>query len=172
MYYRNCAAVLILTSAFINVACGDIYRWDNGKVIPGTEGRTLTLGSDFSGLDLEYADLSGVYVEGVNLSGADLYRSDLSYGRMDGGSLENANVAEANMTGRYFSVVNLKNANFAGSTINWAGFPYSKLTKDQLYTTASYQAKDLKGIQLHNNDLTDWSFSGAGPFPFLAVARI
>ena len=33
-------------------------------------------------------------------------------------------------------------------------------TQTQLASTASYQAKDLQGIQLESNDLTGWDFSG------------
>ena len=33
-------------------------------------------------------------------------------------------------------------------------------TKEQLYSTASYQEKDLQGITLSSNDLTTWDFSG------------
>ena len=32
-------------------------------------------------------------------------------------------------------------------------------TAAQLYSTASYQAKDLHGIQLYNTDLTSWNFA-------------
>ena len=33
-------------------------------------------------------------------------------------------------------------------------------TKEQLYSTASYQQKNLRGIGLSGNDLTGWDFSG------------
>ena len=33
-------------------------------------------------------------------------------------------------------------------------------TKEQLYSTASYQEKNLQGIGLDGNDLSGWDFSG------------
>ena len=36
----------------------------------------------------------------------------------------------------------------------------SGFTKEQLYSTASYQQRNLRGIGLRGNDLTGWDFSG------------
>ena len=47
----------------------------------------------------------------------------------------------------------IRSASFASTTDS--GF-----TKEQLYSTASYQSGDLTGIDLSDNDLTDWDFSG------------
>ena len=47
--------------------------------------------------------------------------------------------------------------------VKGASFAYTTskgLTKEQLYSTASYQAGDLAGIWLHGNDLTGWNFAG------------
>ena len=40
-----------------------------------------------------------------------------------------------------------------------ADFGGSNLTADQLYSTASYQAKDLHGIGLDGCDLTGWNLA-------------
>ena len=47
----------------------------------------------------------------------------------------------------------VRGADFAGTTDY--GF-----TAAQLYATASYQAGDLSGIDLHYDDLTGWNFAG------------
>jgi hypothetical protein len=41
-----------------------------------------------------------------------------------------------------------------------SGTTSSGFTKEQLYSTASYQANNLAGIQLHYNDLSGWNFNG------------
>jgi uncharacterized protein YjbI with pentapeptide repeats len=47
----------------------------------------------------------------------------------------------------------IKDADFTGTTSH--GF-----TKEQLYSTASYAQKDLRGIRVSNNDLSNWNFVG------------
>ena len=60
----------------------------------------------------------------------------------------------------------LTNANLAG---RWSrgdasellcGTTRSGFTREQLYSTASYQQRNLRGIGLSFNDLTGWDFSG------------
>jgi uncharacterized protein YjbI with pentapeptide repeats len=41
-----------------------------------------------------------------------------------------------------------------------AGFGGSDITKEQLYSTASYKAKDLSGISFYGHDLTGWNLAG------------
>ena len=83
-------------------------------------------------------------------------------------TLTDADFSESNLIGARFSKTPilcrnaLKNVDFRDATINNAvlgnvtplGF-----TEDQLYSTASYKAKDLQGVLLNNNDLTSWGFS-------------
>ena len=56
----------------------------------------------------------------------------------------------------------LTDANLTGALVTRADFWETTsrgFTKKQLYSTASYQAKDLQRINLANNDLTSWDFS-------------
>ena len=48
---------------------------------------------------------------------------------------------------------------FSGQEIQYADFSGSNLTKEQLYSTASYQATNLQGIHLSGNDLSGWKLA-------------
>ena len=68
-----------------------------------------------------------------------------------------------NLTNAHFEYATLTNANFTDTIITRAYFqdtPFYGLTKEQLYSTASYKNKDLRGISLSYNDLTGWDFHG------------
>ena len=85
------------------------------------------------GIGLEYNDLTGWDFSGQNLTNAVSVFSTLT----------NANLTGAVVTGASF-----------GETTS-RGF-----TQAQLASTASYQTKNLQGIELWCNDLTGWDFSG------------
>jgi len=136
----NVWAQLFAAVFFGAAACGDILRWDNGQVIPGTEG--ITPGP-------------GVHLENRNLAFAELSEKNLA----------NAYFTGANLHRAHFRSSNLTNAELTGAFISGAGFLRTGLTKEQLYSTASYQTKDLRGILFSNvgqsaRNLTGWDFSG------------
>jgi hypothetical protein len=57
----------------------------------------------------------------------------------------------------------LTKANLSGALVTGANFSITTeygFTKQQLYSTDSYQTKNLAGIDLAYNDLTGWDFSG------------
>lgn len=88
---------------------------------------------DLSGVEFWYGDVSGWDFKGQNLSGANFYWSTLT------------------------------NANFENAIINMTNFTNMNsdgLTKEQLYSTASYKNKDLRCIQMWHNDISGWDFSG------------
>ena len=64
------------------------------------------------------------------------------------GALTNANLNGANLTNAYLYGATLTNADFTGATVTGADFGGTSLTLSQLYSTASYQAKDLQGVEL------------------------
>jgi hypothetical protein len=53
-------------------ALADIYRWDTGEVIPGTEGIEPEAGLQLLGMDLSYAELPDAYLDRANFNGSDL----------------------------------------------------------------------------------------------------
>jgi uncharacterized protein YjbI with pentapeptide repeats len=169
-------------------AQADIFRWDNGQLIPGTEGITpgpgVDLGSasgqwnspqrnlrfaDFSsGLDLTLAIFYNSWLDDSRFNGANLTRANLV-----GASLTNADLSGTNLTNASLGfagcpiacggVAILTNANLSGAVVTGAQFDGNTsfgFTKEQLYSTASYQQRNLGGIRLRYNDLTGWDFSG------------
>ena len=68
---------LILAAPFTLHA--DIYRWDTGAVIPGTEGIMPWPGVQLDHRELEYARLGGwIRNQGMDLTGASFEESNLS----------------------------------------------------------------------------------------------
>ena len=88
-----------------------------------------------------------------NLSGLDLSENDLTAWDFSG----------QNLTDARFDFTTLTGTNFTGSTITGARFSDTTdggFMKEQLYSTASYQAKNLQGIMLRSNVLDGWDFRG------------
>jgi uncharacterized protein YjbI with pentapeptide repeats len=139
------SVILLLAT---NAAHADIYRWDNGQVIPGTEG--ITPGP-------------GVQLGHTSLENANLTKVDLSGGTFEAANLSSANFSMATLRNAWFWQCTLTNANLTGAVIEGADFGDTTsrgFTKEQLYSTRSYQAKSLTGIVLQLNDLTGWDLSG------------
>ncbi len=90
---------------------------------------------DLRGIDLASNNLTGWDFRGQNLSGAMLWSSTLS---------------DVDFTDTILSDASIRFAAFGGVR----GF-----TVDQLYSTASYQARELDGVDFAGFDLTGWDFS-------------
>ena len=80
----------------------DIYRWDTGEVIPGTEGIEPGPGVDLSHMDLEYADLSLGDLTGVNFEAANLANASLRSSTLTG-----ANLIDVDLTSAYLALSEL-----------------------------------------------------------------
>ncbi|MCA9214244.1 MAG: pentapeptide repeat-containing protein [Planctomycetales bacterium] len=150
--WRRTAMLAVAVSVTCSTANADIYRWDNGELIPGTEGIEPGPGVRFWDLDLTAANLAS-----TNLTGADLsfVRSPTSLAEADlsGANLTNASLLNAPLTNAVLSGAVIAGANLSGPSS-------SGLTKEQLYSTASYQDKDLRGVRFVGRDLTGWDFRG------------
>ena len=82
---------------------------------------------------------------------------------LSGTNLTNAQLGGFGCPFACASAAILTNANLAGAVVTGAGFHATTsngFTKEQLYSTASYQQRNLRGIGLSGNDLTGWDFSG------------
>lgn len=103
------------------------------------------------------------YYQGRNLSDQSFY----------GRSLENANFNNCNLQGASLESTCIKNATFEDSDIRGASFflcSYDipnvnfyhpdNFRAEQIYATASYKQKDLTGVNLGDNFLSGWDFSG------------
>lgn len=141
----NILVVMVLAGMLGAPAVGQIYRWDNGELIPGTEEISPGPGLRISSFDLYAADFSG----GLDLSRSSFTQCNLRMARFN----------NANLTDAFFITSSIDGAEFSGAIINKARLP-GHFTADQLYSTASYQAADISGVWLSENALADWDFSG------------
>lgn len=85
----------------------------------------------------------------IYLTGADFTDANLSGVLFD--AKENGYSAQIFLDGAVFENANISYAKFYGAS----GF-----TKEQLYSTASYKNKNLRGIELSVKNLSGWNFSG------------
>jgi uncharacterized protein YjbI with pentapeptide repeats len=128
-------------------------------------------------------DLAGAEIRGINLgftgitlhqlySTSSYHSHDLSGINFAYNDLAGGNFAGQNLTNTEFNGATLTGADFNGADVRGASFPVAydcgfdgckelgRLTLAQLYSTASYQARDLNGISLTNSDLAGANFAG------------
>ena len=112
--------------------------------------------TDLSGWDLTGLDLSGSDFSDATLVGTHFGGSDLRYVEFRGAKLNHSDFSEANLTGVGLSDAVLANSDLSDAIIVGAGFSGTTrlgFTREQFYSTASYRDRDLKGINLGENDL-------------------
>ncbi len=153
-------------------ASAQIYRWDNGELIPETDAvepgqwgsyfadwnsdeRNLHY-ADFSNLDLTGASFSDSWLDHARFRDANLTRANLYGATLEGADLKNADLTSTDLRYSALANANLSGAFVSGANLN--GTTRRGFTKDQLYSTASYLAKDLRGIGLASNTLAGWDF--------------
>ncbi len=110
---------------------------------------------DFSSCDLSGALFTNTSHRTNNFSGSDLSGADFRGSQLDRSRFIGANLSGADFRG---SVVEF--ADFTGAIIRYADFSQSKFNDDQLYSTQSYQDRDLRGIILKDRNLSGGNFSG------------
>lgn len=121
------------------------------------------LGADLTGATLTDACLSGANLEESILTGANLTNADLSNAMVGNANLDHAKLIGANLTQAGFCGSTLTGADFTNANVRGANFGLTTSTgfiKKQLYSTVSYQWRDLTGIYLNDNNLSEWDFSG------------
>lgn len=84
-----CISLIVAVSS-----SADIYRWDNGNPIPGTQGIVPGPGVSLSSLDLSFADLKG-----FDLSGANFSSSNLMNAAFDDSALDATDFSRADLRG-------------------------------------------------------------------------
>jgi uncharacterized protein YjbI with pentapeptide repeats len=147
-----------------SLAQADIFRWDTGGLIPGTAGITPGPGVNLSNFNTEARNLrfARFNVNG-NLTNANFRSSWLNSADFPSTNLTNANFLDANLSNASLDGAILMGANLTEATIAGASLSnvtFRGFTPEQLYSTASYQQRDLRGITLDRNDLGGWNFSG------------
>lgn len=138
-------------------------------------GQNLTNAS-FSGTSLSNADFTDSIITGASLYFAtdrgfkkEQFYSTLSYKNMDltgvdlgDNDLAGWNLSGQNLTGVSFYASDLTDTNLTDSIITGASFwrASATLTEHQFYSTLSYKNKSLVGLNMKNNTLDGWDFSG------------
>ncbi len=106
-----------------------------------------------------------------NLVGMSFSENDLTGWNFSVQNLRQSQISQSNLTRANFSDADLTNvsfvlssgidtADFSDAIVNGAHFALTTLTKEQLYTTASYKQKDLSRTILQSMDLTAGDLSG------------
>jgi uncharacterized protein YjbI with pentapeptide repeats len=91
-------------------------------------------------------DLRGIRLPAYDLSGVDLSGQDLTSANLTAAKLLSANLTGASIQGAVLS------SNHRAPYGQWG------ISDIQLYSTASYQARDLTGVDLSSNQMSSWNF--------------
>jgi uncharacterized protein YjbI with pentapeptide repeats len=184
------AAALLPLTGLASPGHADIFQWEYINPADPNQGKrqSTTLAPDGAGVDavpgaiLGYRDLTMAYLVGADLSGAigpnakmtnaDLSQANLTNAEFNGVTLTGADLSLAHLRDAVLGGARLTDADFADTEVRGArfdllyydrvGFLYAGtgITLAQLYSTASYQARDLTGIGLSYTPLAGGNFTG------------
>src|SRR5262245_4275859 len=170
------AAALVPLATLAASAHADIFQWEYINPANPSQGKqqSTTLAPDGAGVgavpgtNLEFRNLTMAYLIGANLSpyvvyDAEGYPSVYVISRLTGANLSqadltNANLSEAALTGADFTNAEARGATFQRFN-SYFGIGIG-ITLAQLYSTASYQARDLTGIGLSYSPFAGGNFAG------------
>jgi uncharacterized protein YjbI with pentapeptide repeats len=128
--------------------------------------------ANLTGANLSQADLTHAGSFAANFANANLSQANLTnaiFVDYVGDSWINytdftgANLSQANLTGAAFGSAILTGANLSGAEVRgarFAGFSQGDISPAQLYSTASYQARDLTGINFRVVNLAGIDLAG------------
>jgi superfamily I DNA and RNA helicase len=153
------------------IASGDtfsfIFRHQPQREIRVTDAAELLQrfalgGRNFQNIDLEKADLKGVYLANANLIGANLQQANLRSAHLDGVKLVVADLRNSDLTGislkkaklmgALLSTANLTGANLQGADLTNADLSHAKLIDANL-ADANLNGVNLTGANLTNAKL-------------------
>jgi uncharacterized protein YjbI with pentapeptide repeats len=171
--FKRSSRILLVSLSPLLLVCpspahADIFQWEYINPADPSQGKrqSTTLAPGGAGVDavpgarLDGRNLTMAYLIGADLRGA---TASYSFAYGDYANLTHADLSHANLTNTLFSGAKLTGANFTGAEVRGANFEGETsrgFTASQLYATASYQAQDLTGIRLWDNDLSGWNFVG------------
>ncbi|HOW72227.1 MAG TPA: pentapeptide repeat-containing protein [Phycisphaerae bacterium] len=137
-----------------------------GANLDDTTALGFTSAQFYSTITYKSGDLRDIGLECNDLTGWNFAGKALPGARFGEAVLTNADLSAANLSGASFfgwwGAATLNGTNLSGATVVGADFGNTTskgFTKEQLYSTASYQAGDLHGIGLRRNDLTGWNLT-------------
>ena len=119
-------------------------------------------GWNFAGQLVAHASFSSDFTVAQLYSTASYQAHDLTGIGLSGNDLMGWNFASQNLTNAYLAFAKLDGADLTGAEVHGASFQaatYHGFIAAQLYSTASYKAHNLTGIELSYNDLTGWNFA-------------
>jgi autotransporter-associated beta strand protein len=122
----------------------------------------FTAGQLYSTASYKSGDLTGIRLGSKILTGWNFADQNLSDAYFYDSTLNNVDFNRANLTNAYFDYARLTDTNMTDTWVQGASFgstTWQGFVADQLYSTASYKAKNLAGISLNYNDLTGWGFA-------------
>jgi uncharacterized protein YjbI with pentapeptide repeats len=180
------AAALFQLVAFAASARADIFQWEYVNPADPNQGKrqSTTLAPDGAGIDfVRGAELSGRNLTMAYLSGADLFAGATSlFESLFGSNLTGTNLSRADLTNAILAGASLTGADFSDADVVGASFDKTSyvcggvcispfppghhfyfgtgISLAQLYSTASYQARDLSGIDFTKNELVGGNFAG------------
>jgi uncharacterized protein YjbI with pentapeptide repeats len=171
---------------YINPADPSQGKRQSTTLAPDGAGVDAIPGANLADRDLTKADLRGAhfyytpsrcnrmdsgygcYELRGHLSNTNLTDADLTAANLYAANLSGANLSGADLTNAFFTFATLTGAEFTGAQVRGSIFRFTTsefttttgFTAAQLYSTASYLAKDLSGIELGYNNLAGWNFAG------------
>jgi uncharacterized protein YjbI with pentapeptide repeats len=140
----------------------------------GTTSQGFTAAQLYSTASYQAHDLTGVVLDSNDLSGWTFAGQNLADAIISSSNLAGANFTDAKLRGAEFFVSKLTNANFNNADIHGASFrrigcgfggclPHGTagtgISLAQLFSTASYRARDLRDIDFSANDLAGGNFA-------------
>lgn len=122
--------------------------------------RAILTGANFTNAIIDNANLNTTGITNEQLySTANYKRGDLSGVELGTNNWQGCDFSGQNMTNASLSSAVLTGANFTNTIIKGVDFDRAGLTKEQLYSTASYKNKDLSGVGFDRNNLESCDFS-------------
>lgn len=108
--------------------------------------KKIAPGTNLSGMDLSYTDLSGAICEHVDFSGANLNGAILTDGFFAHANFEGASMIGIDFSGGDFSNASFKNANLASTDFEIANCSNADFTGAEI-GTASFKGAALDGVK-------------------------
>jgi uncharacterized protein YjbI with pentapeptide repeats len=141
----------------------NILQWEYINPLDPSQGKqeSDTLATDGYGLRAEPGlqatakDLSNAFLIGADLTSTTFNSANLKRAALDQANLTNADFTGADLTG-----ATLSDAILTDAIVKNAKFSSTLITRDQLYSTASYRAHDLTGVHFTGNDLSGVNLAG------------
>ncbi|MEX0611299.1 MAG: pentapeptide repeat-containing protein [Pirellulales bacterium] len=115
-------------------------------------------GATLTGADFNHINAAGIVLAYANLANASFDHANLANSYFGGAILQNADFSGAFLAGTHMGT-SLAGVNLSAAVVRDADLTATGITAAQLYSTASYQAHDLRGVKL-SGDFTGGDFAG------------